>query len=180
MADIKDFSKILEREMKAIEADVKKPTNMKYLAQNLRQDIVKRSRLGFSVERNGDSKKKFKALSESYKKQRKKQLGFWTRPDGLVVPITDKKYLKQNSINLSSNTSASKSNVTRTGQMLDSLGEKVGFGKFSIEFKNAEAREKAEYVQNDRPFMYASKQELKRLELLVRGFLREAIAKIKF
>ena len=191
MAKLKDFSKVLERELKAAADDVKKPTNMKLLARSLRLDIIKRIKLGFGVKENGNNKEKFKPLSDSYKKQRKKKLGFWTRSDGVVVPIEteglsrkqiakNKKYLKQNLPDLDGTTSAAKSNLTRTGQMLESLKERIGNGKFSLFFDNSKAKKKADFVQNERPFMAVSKQELKRLEKLIQSLIREAIVKIKF
>lgn len=71
--------------------------------------IVKRTRLGYGVNKNLGDRSKLKPLSAKYIEQRKKsRLNQFTKP--------------------------SRSNLTRTGQMLDSLSFKVtGPGKITIE-----------------------------------------------
>jgi hypothetical protein len=61
---------------------------------------------------NGD----LKELSESYIKQRRGELSFFTTPDGKKIPYKPKKKPL-----LHPDTSPSESNLTATGQMLDAL-----------------------------------------------------------
>jgi hypothetical protein len=97
-------SKQFENIVKRLEKSVKEAINRKALidvgvfATDL---IVKRTRLGYGVKKDYDSKEKLAKLSPNYVKQRKMFDG------------------------LHSLTRPNKSNLTRTGQMLDSIASKV-------------------------------------------------------
>lgn len=109
-------------------------------------DIKTRTRAGYGVDSNGGSKQRLEVLSESYKTQRRR-------------------------MELSGDTSVSKSNLTQSGSMLDSLK----FKRVS-KFKGEVAPEgngpdgmpnelKAAYVsEQGRPFLFLSKPEIKRLQ----------------
>jgi phage gpG-like protein len=102
--------------------------------------IRKRTRLGYSVEKNGGTKKKLKALSSEYVEFRKK----------------NKK--------LSGKTRSKKSNLTFTGDMLDDLEiVNTSNGHCEIGFKSSESQEKAKWVSKNRPFLHLSKSEIKQL-----------------
>lgn len=74
------------------------PQEMRFLAMATLDSIVKRSRAGFGVERNFGVQRAFPALSKSYIEFRKR-------------------YKK-----LAKTTSPRKSNITLTGELLDSIG----------------------------------------------------------
>jgi len=74
---------------------ISKELNLKY-ADVLKERIVKRTRLGVGIDERGNSTR-LKALTKNYKKTRKGSIG------------------------LSSSTTAAKSNLTATGQLLKSL-----------------------------------------------------------
>jgi hypothetical protein len=85
--------------MKQISEELVKPGNigkLREIGELAVSLIVKRTRLGYGVNRNGSKRFRLAALSEGYVKQRKKGgLSSFTRPK--------------------------KSNLTRTGQMLESV-----------------------------------------------------------
>ena len=89
--------KAIVAKLNKVLADSVKPQAIKATAQFARDIVVKRTRLGYGVTTKGGSKELFKKLSPNYVKQRKMFAGLHalTRPN--------------------------KSNLTRTGQMLDSI-----------------------------------------------------------
>jgi len=93
---IRSFGKIMDRIRKATE-DAGKASVMKATGDFTVGLIVKRTRLGYGVAKDFGSKASLKKLSEPYKESRKKFKG------------------------LSPTTTAGKSNLTRTGQMLQSV-----------------------------------------------------------
>lgn len=76
------------------------PREMRELGEQAVQDVRKRTRLGYGVEEDGKARYKLQGLSSSYIEKRRR-------------------YKSRNI--LSDKTSASKSNLTLSGQMLDSL-----------------------------------------------------------
>jgi len=122
--------------------------------------IRKRTRQGFGVASNYNSKYKLKPLSASYIEYRK-------------------------TINLSSETSPSKSNLTKTGTMLDSLDAKrTRPGAWSIYLygQNSSGKSNAEiarYVSRARPFMFLSGGEIEEIKKAASKKLRELV-KTKF
>lgn len=83
-------------ELKAAVNDARRPDVFRHLGQLSIKLIVRRTRLGYGVPDHLASKRRFTPLKDNYVKQRKKS-------------------------RLSSLTSPKKSNLTRTGQMLDSM-----------------------------------------------------------
>lgn len=93
------------------------PTNMKKFGETAADIVRLRTRLGFGVSDDNAEKARLKPLSKSYKDFRKGKIAFFTTPDGRVVP-----YKPNSAPTLHPDTSPTKSNLTFTGQMLDSLG----------------------------------------------------------
>lgn len=99
--------------------ELQKPSTMREFGEQAADMIRTRTRLGSGVEREGAPKQKLKALSETYKLQRKGKIAFFTRGRGqgrVVVP-----YEPESAPKLSEFTSAGKSNLTNSGQMLESI-----------------------------------------------------------
>lgn len=146
MSSQSDITKLLKR-LESIKLDLYKKNNMLELGKEAARLIKKRTRLGWGVSDHEAKKGKLKVLSASYKKARGKK-----RPKGP--------------------TSASKSNLTNTGEMLDSLKASVKKdGQVEIGFSNSDSEKKAGWVSKDRPFNYISSSEFKQL----RKFLQEKL-----
>jgi len=153
MANInpKDFAKKLKELSEQI---VKEVTNTQFMlelggkASNL---IFKRTRLGYGVSQQGSDKERLKPLSDSYKKVRK------AHPQ-------------------STNTSPAKSNLTRTGEMLDAIQPiKTAIGSVTIGLKDSINSNKAQWnTEKGRPFMNLSSAEMKQIQ----NFLRDKINSI--
>lgn len=139
----------------------------KTLSKSVQEEIAKemadtvriRSQLGSGVSKVGGRKEKFKALSTKYVEQRKEFPG------------------------LSDKTTPRKSNVTRTGQMIDSLTGVGKSGGFEIKPEgrrdDGKTNERvAGYVEeNGRPFLNFTDTELKKLTRLLAEKLSDLINK---
>lgn len=150
--------------------------NMQDFMEKLRADIVKRTRMGYGVNQDLGTKEKLASLSKKYKKFRK-----------------DNPYNE-----LSKMTNATRSNLTYSGQMLDSLyakGDSTYLG--SILVKDARKRvmgAKKAPKNSDlikwhedgagrlpkRPFFHVSDLENARLEQAMQKKLVAALRKYKF
>jgi len=86
------------------------------LAKETAEQIKRRTQLGKGVSDSGKNQK-LKGLSESYKKQRRGELAFFTNSNGKVVPITSNVRKPK----LDKNTTPNRSNLTATGQLLNAL-----------------------------------------------------------
>lgn len=111
MAKFKEFRAELEQAV----ARVKRPENMKMLGGFIAQLIRVRTRLGYGVESAGGERKKLKALADATIRSR-----------GGMIRITKAGKLsirknKNSKVRLSDQTTPGRSNLTRTGQLLDSL-----------------------------------------------------------
>lgn len=103
------LDKILARVKTVIEKDARQPAVMKGIGEFAVNLIVKRTRLGYGVDRPMGSKAKLRSLSPNYIKARKA------------------------SARLSGTTSARKSNLTFSGEMLESVKViKISRGVISI------------------------------------------------
>jgi hypothetical protein len=119
-----------------------------------------RTRLGSGVDAEGSSKAKLKALSPKYVEARKK-------------------------MKLSPLTSARKSNLTKTGQLLDSIGainpslDGVEVGPIGVRKEGHITNEQVgEYVtKGGRPFNNLSNVELKRIQEFMRKELQSKLEK---
>lgn len=96
------------------------------LAEKTADQIRTRTRLGFGVDENG-RQERLKPLAESYREQRKGNIAFFTNQFGVKIPFVPKTKPK-----LSSLTTPSKSNLTNTSQMLDSIKGKAKNGVMFI------------------------------------------------
>lgn len=144
----KDIVAFADALSKAIETTVKRQNFKKYI-DKAAELIKKRTRLGYGVQGKDQPKTRLKELSEGYVKQRQKM-----RRDG----------------ELSANTSAKKSNLTKTGQMLDSItGVTDGDAEGHIEFKGSRTdsdlsnADLAEINEKTRPFFTLSNLEIKQI-----------------
>lgn len=157
--------------------EIKKPASMSQFGEQIRSMIKIRTRVGFGVDRTGDTKHPMKPLSDNYIERRQILQGMaGVRADrkgdsakGLKGNAKRQKLYEN--YGLSPETTASKSNLTRTGQMLDSLAIKsVSTGRVSVgptgsrtgsEHSNADI---AEFnAEKGRSFNFLSDIELKRL-----------------
>lgn len=149
MADIplKDFSKVLNDKLKDIEKQTGSPTTMKELAEMMKQDIIKRTKLGYGVNNPGDSQSKLKPLAESTKKSRK-----YKKLDGTTSPA--------------------KSNLTESGAMLNDLTTTVEQDGFSIGVTSQESKDKVKWnADMGRSFLNLSKSQI----MAITAFLKKKI-----
>lgn len=133
---------------------------LKLLGDEAIRKITVRTRLGYGVEKPGAPRKKLKELSQGYIESRLKAKG-----------------------RLSSMTAPARSNLTFTGQLLDSLKVVVARGKLSIEPTGSRRdgqsnQDVADSVSKKRPFISLSDLELKALKRfyeveIVRKMLRK-------
>jgi hypothetical protein len=159
MSDVDRAFRRIRAKIKLAEDKVKEQTSMKFIGNFGARLIRKRTRLGYGS--NNGKKERLEKLSPLYKKQRKKFSG------------------------LSSKTTAGKSNLTRTGQMLDSIKSKVtGYGQAEIyldgsrddDLTNDKVRE---YVEdNGRPFFNFTTQEEKQITRIISKRLKTFIREI--
>lgn len=130
----------------------------------IEDDIKNRTRLGYGVSKNESAKQKLAKLSDSYKIQRKR----------------DSKRGQ-----LSKDTKPSKSNLTKSGSMLDNLETTSNKRKLSLKVKpsgtdsdGVSNAKKAQWVSKDRPFLFLSKTEIKRITKFLRKELDIIVAKL--
>lgn len=156
----------LKNIMKRIEAaidDAMSPKELRQLALEAIDIIVKRTRLGYGVSNNFGKKEKFPKLSEQYIKRR----------------LSDKK--------LAATTSPKKSNITDTGQLLNSIGIfKERKGAISIGpqgtrddgLSNSQLKIHLENRHN-RYFLYVSELEFRQLVRIYRKTFGDLLRKRK-
>lgn len=114
--------------------------SLKDIAKDTAKSVQTRSRLGKSVVKDGANVSRLEQLKPTYKKQRK----------GL------KKGGK-----LSNKTTPNKSNLTKSGSMLNNIKSRTTTNGFEIYINGEKNQEKAKYVQKNRPFMFLAKFEIK-------------------
>jgi len=159
---IRKIKKVFEKSFREMQG----PRFMKKLGGEAAEIVRRRTRLGFGVEENGGIRKPLKPLADSYVKQRRGELAFFTRKDGTVVPFKP----KVRPI-LSRKTRPKKSNLTRFGFMLDSLKEQVkGLGKVQVTPTGTRPdgltnEEVSEFVSDERPYLNLSNNEIKQIEI---------------
>lgn len=180
-----DMSKF-KKSLQAVIEEFEKPQTMREMGEYAVERIVLRTRLGKGVSEKGDSASPLKPLSESYRQQRKGKLAFYTTKDGKKVP-----YIPKIPPILDATTSPTKSNLTFTGQLLNSIKViSVKAGKVLIaptgkrsdrrsKISGATNREVAGYVSEERPFLNLSKSELLALNRFVREKIEALIKKLK-
>lgn len=142
------FDKINKKIKDALK-ELEKPENTKLFADDVADDIRKRTRLGFGVPENKASKQKLKPLR----------------------PLTIKQRLElKKAGELDQRTTPKRSNLTRTGQLLDSIQGTKKKGEIVVEIKEGRKGERvknSEIVENQekqgRPFFYITDIEFKKL-----------------
>lgn len=147
MSKVLDLTKIVDDLVEQITSRELKKIIGEYIVER----IQRRTRLGKGVQEFKGQPEKLKPLSKSYIKKR----------------IKDS--------NLSSKTTPKRSNLTRTGQMLDDLTFKIQGDKIEVGFKSRKSALKAGYVSDDRPFLTLSKPEYEGLERIVRDYVKKAL-----
>ena len=191
------FDETVKRVDQIVDIYKKDSKRMDSLASDMRDQIVKRTRLGKGVSENGSSPR-LKRLSQSYKEQRRGNVRYFRNKSGGVFKIEKKEFILSNkelnayraskearsenrknrdifkTKELSKKTTPSKSNLTATGLMLDSVrGKNVG-GKIIIDIvdkkgtdlygspNNTTTNEKANFqAKQNRRFLDLAKFEVK-------------------
>lgn len=137
-------------------------TYMVKVGNILADDIARRTRLGFGVKKSGQLRQKLKPLTPKYKDFRKK-----------------------NKRKLYSLTTPKKSNLTFTGQLLNSLkARSEGIGRVTVFFKgthkNLDGSKMpngllANYVSKKRPFLGPSNREIQRLKTNIKNRILKSL-----
>lgn len=147
----------IRKRVELVLQQVQTEENLGALGKVIAEQIKKRTRLGYGVEEQGDPQQKLKALSDDYKDWRKKNKG-----------------------KLSSATTVSKSNLTQTGEMLDSIQSRVEGKSIILYFSTAFARAKARWVTDGgRPFFTLSGAEIQSVRKRVLDLIAKAISATK-
>lgn len=149
---VKDFAKLAN---KALD-EVSDKDAMDDIGGELVEDIKKRTRLGQGVDKSLGRQSKFKPLAASTKKSR----GY-----------------KSKRGELKGRTTPAKSNLTETGDMLNSLDHKASKGNVTVDVSSKEA-DKAEYVSEDRPFMNISKAQDRKIKKKIEEDLAKQLKKL--
>jgi len=145
---------------------------LKPVAEELADDIRVRTRLGKGVERYNGPEIPLKGLSPSYKQQRAGKIGFAKNKQGKTYPYKPGKKGRRHP-SLSDKTTPNKSNLTFTGQMLDSLsGKSPKKGTLEVYFDskrtgrltNSDVARFAEENPGQRKFFNLSSKQVKRFE----------------
>lgn len=157
--DINKFKLKVEQALKDLTAE----DNLKTFGQDLRDIIVRRTRLGYIVPSTNAPKEKMEALAPSTKKQRK---------------------YKQKKGDLSDLTSPNKANLTLTGEMLNSLTSETKQGVISISPKGDRNKKLAAYHQEgnskmpSRPFLDLSYEDVRQLTVKMQDAFTKILDKI--
>lgn len=130
---------------------------MKELGKKAETMVKERTRKGFGVEKDNGPKTNLKGLSESYKKQRRR-------------------LSRQGK--LSGETTPGKSNLTKSGKMIDSVTSSASRNEALIYIADSKSKEKAKHQSEDgRTFMNLSKTENNELLKIVEDAIKKDITK---
>lgn len=117
--------------------------DFRQIGEQIKDTVVNRTQKGFGVDENGAPQTRLKGLSESYKKQRSR--------------------LKKQG-KLSGNTTANKSNLTKSGKMLSDIKVRATNDSVTV-FPSGKDRKKAIYQDEaGRKFMNLSKSEINKIK----------------
>lgn len=184
MSDLEGAVKKIEIQIIAAANKVINRQNTKKILDEAATIIRRRTLLGFGVEENGGARRRLKKLSGSYIEQRQGRAVYWTGKNGKVRRVpTSAKFRSR--LRLSTKTTPGKSNLTLSGQLLDSIKATVqgpgrGFiapdGSRTDGFTNQEI---ATFVEEaGREFLNLSNNEIKQLEQFAGDILRIDIEKL--
>jgi hypothetical protein len=149
MAKFKDIGEITRKVLN----EMTKRSNMIELGNEGKRLIQRRTRLGGGVKEHSGNRTKLKALSEPYKKQRKR-------------------------MKLDSTARPAKSNLTQTGEMLREISVKSIRKSTELYFKTSDAKNKAEWTQDaGRKFFFFSKPEVRQLTKILNEKLLKILKK---
>lgn len=141
------LSDLIKKSVSKAVKDLQSKDFKEEVGRMVRDNIKLRTRLGKAASKTGGRAKKLKELSEPYKKERKR-----LRKKGV----------------LSGDTTPAKSNLTKTGEMIDSLEYKINGDGVSVEVTGTENIRKAkENADMGRPFMYLTKIDIKAIQDLI-------------
>lgn len=136
---LNEFSKELTEALKKAKEEITSPANLQAIGDDLAEQIRVRTRLGNGIDANYGEPSKLKPLSEKYVEQRR-------------------------DMSLSDMTTAKKSNLTQTGQMLNEIIAKVVNSQIVITFKSQFSKDKARWnSEKSRPFLSISRVQVERL-----------------
>ncbi len=183
------------KKINAAMAQLRNSSNMQKIGEAAKNIIKKRTRLGYGVEATGEERVALKPLSNDYKEYRK-ELGKTKKAKmkasqlkaGEKVKLSkkDKKRASSESnIKLSDATSPTKSNLTLTGQMLDSLTASASEGSVSIKASGSRNDGKtnedvAGYAEDGgRRFLDLAKGDLNQLRVLLSNIVDDILKKLK-
>lgn len=168
-----DPAKEMNRQIELLKFAAKslsKPTTIKLLAEQATRDIKIRTRLGFgtSSESPGGNKVKLEKLSKSYRDFRKGLAAFYTDEQGRL-----RKFKPKNPPALSSATSPTKSNLTLSGQMIDSIDYSIKGTTIEIAARGRDNKDKVFYAHEGsknrpkRTFLSLTNKEIVKLDQLL-------------
>jgi hypothetical protein len=177
---LNDIQKRYEKNFKEIVQVAKSPQFLQPIAVIAADLIRKRTRLGYGVNEEGAERKRLKALRPSYIDFRKGKVAFYTSKLGHVYPVT--RNIKKPI--LSEFTTATRSNLTFTGQLLDSLkgrtttrGIVVYLDPRRVGSKLTNAQIKDYQEKQGRSFFYLSRTETINVERVYRLKIIEELKK---
>ncbi len=187
------------KKVRASMEEIRRSSNMQKIGEAAKDIIKKRTRLGYGVEATGEERVALKPLSRegdpSYVDYRK-NLGATKKAkfkasqlkagENVKLSKKDKKRASSNSsVRLSDATSPTKSNLTLTGQMLDSLTARASEGSVSIKASGSRNDGKtnedvAGYAEDGgRRFLDLAKGDLNQLRVLLSNIVDDILKKLK-
>jgi len=144
---------VLKKKLDALKKEITKPENVIILAEELKKGIYTRTKLGYGVSEMFGKQFKLPALSDDYKIWRKKH-------------------------KVDSTSSASKSNLTQSGEMLNSLQVKSTPRGAEISIEGSRNQKLKQYnEESGRPFFYISSVQLRELVVKLQNMISKAIKK---
>lgn len=152
-----DFEDKLAKQLEQTLKDILSEKNLEKIAQDIVDQIVLRTKLGKGVSQAEGPEKPLEKLSTSYKKQRKSL---------------------QSKGKLHETTTPTRSNLTQTGEMLDSIRYKINGEEITIYIEGEFNNKKANWqVDQKRSFLNISSVQKKRLINLINTQIQAAFKK---
>ncbi len=149
MIEIEDFDILVEEKLNRILDEATSQTVMKNLGEVIKKKIIKRVKAGYGCAEDGSLLSILKPLAESTIASRRKK-------------------------KLHKSTTASKSNLTETGKMLNSLVVSVSDNTITI---SCGEKLKHKYTSEERPWFHMSEKEIDQvvedLELVVKKIIKQ-------
>jgi len=192
---INDFKKQFQVAAKKIQDNlnsINSNENLQKIAPQIVTMMQSRVRRGFGVDKSGDKQKKFTPLSKSYIEYRAGRAVYFKHPStNKTVRVEKSKktsmYFKFKTPINKNVTSVSRSNLSLTGQMIDSIKYSILNSKIKLYLSNPRAEKLAGFHETGskilprRRFFHLSDMEIKKIkqmfQLTVSSALRELIKK---